>query len=307
MSKKSNVIFKNITKDKMILKYRIDSDINNNKEYLTINGLNTLYMQLVNEIDNSGLNNVNPLKISHNHKIKKMASELKDNKIDINFFIKFLYEVASVNLSSGYTCPAAWLCKAYAKSDKNSLNKTGTTLIKNSLTGSGNDKIGYCYSASEENQYKDTWLARMHNTKIILSLKDDIITQALTLIKTIQVNRMKIVRIHSAGGMANTSYFIAWLLASMYLKDVLFYGYSKVIQYIRDYMHLWSENFHLTYSHGSIYDDELIYDENDIPTIPTAFVRINKGDYNHLPTACNELEDDIYYIINHIPFVLNLH
>jgi len=305
---KSNVIYKNLTSDILVLKSRIAKDINKNKEYLTRSGLNVLYAELINEIENNdGLNRVNSLKISHNHKIVKMARELKSGDIDINFIIKYLYQVASINLSSGYTCPAAWLCKAYAKMDKNSPNRTGTILIKNTLTGSGDDKIGYCYSAGEENQYSDTWHARMYNTKIILSLKDDILAQAMTLIKTIKVNRMKIVRIHSAGGMASTSYFIAWLLASMYLKDVLFYGYTKVIQYVRDYMHLWGENFHLTYSHGSIFDSELIYDENNIPTIPTAFVRINEGDYNHLPTACDSVEDDIYYIINHIPFVLNLH
>jgi len=243
--------------------------------------------------------------VSFNSKMIQTGRNLK--KIG---FIQFIYQVGSINLPAGITCDAAHECFSYAKKDRNSLNKTGTVLIKNLVYSDqdGRNYGGWCYASQEENQYTDAYNHRHENLTILLGL-DSVAKIAYTLYRTIKANRLKVVRIHSSGDFRSIEYYLAWILVARYMTDVTFFGYTKVLPYLsQTFRSIWTDNIRIQYSFGGIFDSLLPYDDNGNPVIPTCFVELTPNQYR-FDKVCIDHKDtrDFHYIMESKTFVLPLH
>lgn len=147
-------------------------------------------------------------------------------------------KVYGFSLLSGHDCPFAKLCHSKAV--------MGTNLKR--TIQDGKDTKFRCFSAMQEAQYDDVYLHRLANHLVMHSLKDrwamaDAIEKAIP-------EDAGIIRIHIAGDFFNNEYFMAWVIVASRKPEVLFYAYTKSLQYWvrnRDYL---PDNLVLTASRG---------------------------------------------------------
>lgn len=303
--KKSNVVWKKFSNREKMGRLKIAGQLakldQSHPNYIDIDRERKIFHDLISDNNDP----IFTFKISWNSKMQMTGRNLK--KIGI---VRFIRSVGSINLPSGVTCDAANECYAYAKKDKNSLNKTGTVLVRNSVYSdeNGKDYGGWCYAAEEENQYSDARKARYYNLTNLLRIPN-VADIAYSLYQSIKINRLEVVRISSAGDFKNIEYYLAWLLVAEVLPEVSFFGYTKILPYIVEFRSMWSENIRIQYSFGGIYDNDLTYDENGFPTIPTAFVGLTPDDYPLYDRVCIDHEDtrDYEYIMAGRTFVLPIH
>lgn len=147
-------------------------------------------------------------------------------------------KVYSFSILSGVDCPFAKDCKSKAVE-----------------TGKGNRTIEdgphtkfRCFSATQEMQYDAVYFNRLHNHNLIHACKDE--WEMADLIGAAIPDDAGVVRIHIAGDFFNHVYFRAWMIVASRFPQVLFYAYTKSLQYWvrnRDYL---SDNFVLTASRG---------------------------------------------------------
>lgn len=147
-------------------------------------------------------------------------------------------KVYSFSILSGVDCPFAKECKSRAVE-----------------TGKGNRTIQdgphtkfRCFSATQEMQYDAVYFNRLHNHNLIHSCKDE--WEMADAIGDAIPDDAGVVRIHIAGDFFNHTYFRAWMIVASRFPQVLFYAYTKSLQYWvrnRDYL---SDNFVLTASRG---------------------------------------------------------
>ena len=214
------------------------------------------------------------LKLSYgNSKIKKLADYLGHTK----------KQVASFDLPAGYTCRAAFLCQSFANRD------TGK------ITDGKNMKFR-CYAASSESAFPATRRLRWHNFDILKNMSFD------AMVETIEAsipNEIKVLRIHSSGDYFTRDYFNAWLHVAKNNPNIMFFGYTKILEYA----HYNMDNFKIVYSIGGKYDNNLTT-ESSIRVVET----IEQGHAMGLPVACdNHPADDYDYIVNGQSFAIALH
>lgn len=154
-------------------------------------------------------------------------------------------KVYGFSLLSGHDCPFAKLCQSKAIMGRN---------LKRTIED-GKDTKFRCFSAQQEAQYDDVYLHRLANHMVMHSLKDrwamaDAIEKAIP-------EDAGIIRIHIAGDFFSNEYFMAWVIVASRKPEVLFYAYTKSLQYWvrnRDYL---PGNLVLTASRGGR-SDQLI-------------------------------------------------
>lgn len=149
--------------------------------------------------------------------------------------------IYSLDLPAGSSCPFALICRAKAV-------QIGTTR----KIVDGPKATVRCYAASQEALFRDTFEMRQRNFKALLAANT---TEAMAdLILSSLPKNAGIIRIHSSGDMFNRAYWRAWLKAAEHAPDVLFYGYTKAVEYwIADINDI-PGNLILTASEGGTHD-----------------------------------------------------
>lgn len=257
--------------------------------------LDSLESELIAMVD-LNLPIANYLKLSNNNKLKELGINLNICQC----------HVIGIDLLSGYTCAMASLCKSYASKQ----GKTRT--LKH-----GDDNEFNCYSAMHEVAFTNAYLLRKYNTQLIAKIQHDILAIAYLILQTLnKAKRIKVVRFQTAGDFVTYEYFIAMILVAQVRKDLVFFGYTKNLPYVKISQLIASDNFKLVYSFGGKMDT-LITDE------PVAYVvvKLNEVKSNDevvyhkldngqiIPVACIHATDtgDYEYILSQISFGLMLH
>lgn len=192
--------------------------------------------------------------------------------------------VFTFSLPAGYTCPSALDC--LSKADK----ETGK--IKD-----GPNTVFRCFAASQEALYKNVRDSRWSNFDQLKVLAKEGMVE---LIQNSLPKKANIVRIHVSGDFFNEKYFLAWLEVAKKNNGVLFYFYTKQVQYVVKYKELFPKNFVYTCSIGGKNDNlielnnlrfaEVVYSEQEA---------INKGlDIDHDDSHAMEQGDSFALLIH---------
>lgn len=193
--------------------------------------------------------------------------------------------VTSFDLPAGYTCPCADSCKSL--SDKES----------GKITDGENCKFR-CYAASMEARYTATRRAHWRNYDALRNLKTS--EEMAKLIISSLASDVQIVRIHASGDFFSRKYFLAWVKVAQSLPHVKFFGYTKILPYVKAEK---PDNFHLVYSFGGKMDSKRTCE-------PTAYVvkNIAEAIERGLHPACiDNPADDYQLIMSGQTFALCLH
>lgn len=194
-------------------------------------------------------------------------------------------KVTSFDLPAGHTCPAADICHSFA--DR----------ITGRITDGNNCKFR-CYAANIEARYPASRKAHWRNFEAIASCKtsDDMANLILSELPA----DVKIVRIHASGDFFSKKYFMAWLKVAQTRTDIRFFGYTKILPYVRAVK---PDNFRLQYSHGGKMDSKVTCE-------PVAYVvkNIAEAIQRGLHPACiDNPSDDFDFIMEGRTFALCLH
>lgn len=165
-----------------------------------------------------------------NAKLDKLESKIKG-------------QVWTFSLLSGWTCPYAKLCHSRAVEGPN-----GKMHIED-----GKDTQFRCFSASQENFYRNVYNVRKQNTEAIKSAIVDSTLESL-LISSIPA-KAKAIRIHVGGDFFVQSYFDAWIATAKQFSDKIFYAYTKALPFWIKRLGQIPDNFILTASYGGHRDD----------------------------------------------------
>lgn len=150
-------------------------------------------------------------------------------------------KIYSFDLLSGWACPAASACKSKV------VIENGKRKIKD-----GSNMQFRCFSASQEVVYTNVYNLRKNNFDAIRSMSS--IDEIANAIQSALPKNAGIVRIHVAGDFFMKSYFAAWVRIARSNPDILFYAYTKQLQFMVELTNC-PENLVLTASYGGTYDD----------------------------------------------------
>ena len=151
-------------------------------------------------------------------------------------------KVYSFDMLSGIDCPAAKLCRSKAEQQDD-----GSRKIKD-----GPDTQFRCFSASQEVLFTNVYNSRKRNHDAIHSLEtSDAMADAI--LAAIPKD-CRVVRIHVAGDMFSHKYFLAWIKVASRRPDILFYAYTKSLNYWVRSRDMVPSNLVLTASYGGQHD-----------------------------------------------------
>ena len=181
-----------------------------------------------------------------NDKLKKLykAMSLKkwlDRKIG-----RASAKVYSFDLLSGVFCPMAMLCRSRARRNE----ETGKRTIED-----GPRTKFRCFSASQEVLFTNVYENRKRNGNAMLDCKSSF--EMADKLCAVLPKDAAVVRIHVAGDMFNNMYFRAWMLVACRRPDILFYAYTKSLQFWIDNMANIPHNLVLTASRGGTQDSAI--------------------------------------------------
>lgn len=167
------------------------------------------------------------------------------------------------DLPAGFSCPNSKDCKSQAD------RKTGKIT-------DGPDTKFRCYAASNECIFVSTREYRWHNFDLLRGLKttsqmvklivatmnSHIVDEAghnkkmLNVIKKFpeKANSPVLFRLHSAGDFFNQNYFDAWLTVARMFPNIIFYAYTKSLNFWAKRITEIPENLRLTASYGGKFD-----------------------------------------------------
>ena len=181
-------------------------------------------------------------------------------------------KIYSFDLLSGHSCPFAKDCLSKA------VLIDGKRKIKD-----GKETQFRCFSASQEAQYDGPYFIRSGNFQAMRSAKGW--EGKYNLLKANLPSNAGIIRIHVAGDFFNRDYLKAWAILAMKYPKVLFYAYTKSLQFscgvddvTPDFFHDPIDNFVLTASHGGRHDH--LIDDLDLRSAKVVFSKqeaIDKG------------------------------
>lgn len=193
-------------------------------------------------------------------------------------------QVVAFDLPAGFTCPAANLCLAYAN------RQTGKIT-------DGKDAQFRCYASSTESAFPNSRHAHWHNYDA-LEACNGVYGMASAILAALPKN-VKVVRVHASGDYYKRDYFDAWCLVAAVRPDVVFFGYTKILEYVQFEK---PENFHLVYSFGGKFDAQ-------VTTEPVSYVVTSEAEAvaRGLPLGCAEAWSDYYLILNGQSFALVVH
>jgi hypothetical protein len=172
-------------------------------------------------------------------------------------------DTATLSLPAGHTCPCALEC--LAKADR----ETGK------LTDGPDAKIR-CYAATAENLFRVVRTSRWHNFEL---LRGKSIPEMVLLINnSLPRKGIKLVRIHASGDFFSQAYFDAWLIVAIMNPNLIFYGYTKALDYWIARLPIMPANFRLVASLGGRLDHLakpnglrtalIVWKESDAGTLP---------------------------------------
>ena len=143
------------------------------------------------------------------------------------------------SLPAGHTCPGALQCRAFADRHTGKLTD-------------GSQQIFRCYAASMEAGFPSVRKSRWHNRTLLEQCKSK---QAMTdLIETSLPRNPDKIRIHASGDFYKQSYFDAWLDVIANHSGIIFYAYTKALNFWTERLEDIPANFALTASFGGRYD-----------------------------------------------------
>jgi hypothetical protein len=194
-------------------------------------------------------------------------------------------QVFSFDLPAGWTCPMADIC--LSKADK----------VTGKITDGKNSKFR-CYAASLESAFTSARNAHWHNFDLLKSAKT--LDGMVKLILASLPAPAKIVRIHSSGDFFNSVYFQAWVKVATARPDVMFFGYSKILDYVSFSK---PSNFKLVYSMGGKMDKKVTSEPYSM-VVSTVQDAVKLG----LEVSCQiHPADDFNFVMAQKPFALVLH
>lgn len=164
-------------------------------------------------------------------KFSKGNAKLDGNK-------KVIY---TFSLPAGWTCPGALDCKSkvVVKDDKRRIKD-------------GKDTKFRCFAASQEVLYTNTYKQRQFNIAALRSARST--PAKFRLISHSLPKKAEYVRIHVSGDFFSKGYFAAWILVAAAHPNVIFYAYTKSLNYWVDRINDIPSNLILTASYGGRYD-----------------------------------------------------
>jgi len=153
-------------------------------------------------------------------------------------------EVYSLDMPSGYTCPGANLCKSMAVVGEN-----GKATIQD-----GPACQFRCFAASQEVLYPPCRKNRHHNMALIRGAKGS--QEIAKLILASLPHNAGVVRLHVGGDFFRLAYLKAMIQVAKSRPDVLFYGYTKSLHFVKRVggASALPPNLRLTLSIGGKYD-----------------------------------------------------
>ena len=147
---------------------------------------------------------------------------------------------AIFSLPAGHTCPGALAC--LSRADK--------------VTGSIKDGIKTvfrCYAASAENLFRNVRVSRWRNFEMLRkALTRDAMRDLI--LASMPRKGIKLCRVHSSGDFYSQTYFDAWMAAARAKPDVIFYAYTKALNFWIERLGSIPENFRLVASKGGRFD-----------------------------------------------------
>ena len=186
-------------------------------------------------------------------------------------------KVYSFSLLSGYSCPSAKDCHAYARVDK----VTGKKTLQD-----GKHAKFRCFSARDEARLPSVYNQRKHNFDALLGIKDDYIDIAILIQESLPKNA-NFIRVHVGGDFFTKAYMQAWYLVAEKNPNIIFYAYTKSIKWMSELEYLRPDNFRITASYGG--KEDAIIDELNLKSAKVVF----HPSETNLPIDHNE-----YYAIN---------
>jgi hypothetical protein len=164
-------------------------------------------------------------------------------------------KIYSFDLLSGWACPQADKCQSRA------ILVDGKRRIQD-----GPNTEFRCFSASQEVVYTNVYNLRKGNFDAIRAIiartdltDDQKIAKVASLLQSHLPKNAGIVRVHVAGDFFNRIYFRAWLQVIMNNPSILFYAYTKALNYWIDDMQFVAglSNLVLTASRGGRLDSKI--------------------------------------------------
>jgi len=152
-------------------------------------------------------------------------------------------KIYTFSLPAGHSCPFALICKT--KADP----------ITGKITD-GPDTKFRCFAASAEALYPAVRKARWHNFELLREAKS--LENMAALIDRSLHKNASIVRIHVAGDFFNEQYFRAWVHVAKQRPEVLFYAYTKSLNYWVNNILTVPDNFKLNASEGGKLDAQIL-------------------------------------------------
>ena len=149
---------------------------------------------------------------------------------------RFTGEVVSLDLLSGWSCPHAQACLSKVYELEGQLTKAGNP--KRQLRD-GNKTEHRCYSASQEVIFPAVYDKRKSNYELLKECKT--VDEMVALLERTLPRNAAIVRQHVGGDFFNEMYFLAWLEVAKRNSHILFYAYTKSLNY-------WVKNMELVNS-----------------------------------------------------------
>lgn len=167
------------------------------------------------------------------------------------------------SLPSGYTCPGAKCCKTFADRETGKITDAQTPVDGMSFR---------CYAAMDEGRLPNVRKPRWENFDLLKSLKTTAQKVKLIVksIKETGLTRGGTLRVHIGGDYYSQSYFDAWMKASSFFPNIVFYSYTKSLKFLLSYVKEnggLPDNFVFTCSRGGKYD-------NLIPSTMTKSARV---------------------------------
>ena len=157
--------------------------------------------------------------------------------------------VCSFDLLSGWTCPYACECRAWAEPVMYGDQEVYSAKDPTRRVVDGPLCRYRCYAAGQECMYYNTFAMRATNWWCLIKPRQDRIRMREMLLAAIP-KRAQVVRIHSAGDFFSNTYFQAWLDVTKARPDLEFYGHTKSIPLIGKYKDQIPKNWRPTLSVG---------------------------------------------------------
>lgn len=147
---------------------------------------------------------------------------------------------AIFSLPAGHTCPGALLCMSRANEHTGKLTD-------------GPKNVFRCYAASGENLFRNIRVSRWRNFRALLKAKT-IEAMASMIERSMPRKGIKLCRIHSSGDFFSQAYFDAWLLVASRKPEIVFYAYTKALNFWIARLGKLPSNMRLVASRGGRFD-----------------------------------------------------